>query len=52
MLRFKVDENLPRDVAETLIGGGHDAVTVPQQNMGGATDIIVADVCRQEGRLS
>jgi len=50
MLKFKVDENLPLEVAELLVSGGHDAVTVPQQKMGGTSDLMVATVCRQEDR--
>lgn len=49
-MRFKVDENLPVEVAELLRAGGHDAVTVHDQAMSGASDLSVADVCRREGR--
>jgi predicted nuclease of predicted toxin-antitoxin system len=27
-MKFKVDENLPREVADLLRGAGHDATTV------------------------
>jgi hypothetical protein len=47
MLKFKVDENLPLEVAELLVGAGHDALTVAQQQMGGTADLAVATVCRQ-----
>jgi len=50
MLKFKVDENLPADVATLLTQAGHDALTVPDQRMGGRPDPDVAAVCRQEGR--
>jgi hypothetical protein len=35
VLRFKVDENLPTEVAELLTNAGHDAITVPEQRPGG-----------------
>jgi predicted nuclease of predicted toxin-antitoxin system len=50
MLHFKVDENLPTDVAALLTGAGHDAVTVVEQQLGGQSDPNVAVVCQQEGR--
>jgi predicted nuclease of predicted toxin-antitoxin system len=36
--RFKVDENLPAEVAALLNAHGHDALTVRQQELAGATD--------------
>ena len=50
MLKFKIDENMPAEAAVLLAGAGHDAVTVPQQRLGGQPDPSVANVCRQEGR--
>ncbi len=50
MAKFKVDENLPVEVAELLRGAGHDAVTIAQQSMVGYPDDAVADACRREGR--
>ena len=49
-MRFKVDENLPVEVADELRAIGHDAATVGQQNLGGASDTRVAEVCRREQR--
>jgi predicted nuclease of predicted toxin-antitoxin system len=49
-LKFKVDENLPVEVALLLSAAGHDAVTVPDQRMGGRPDRALAEVSRQEGR--
>ena len=34
MLKFKVDENLPIEVATLLVDAGHDALTVLDQNLG------------------
>lgn len=49
-MRFKLDENLPADAAGLLRQSGHDAVTVLDQAMGGASDPTVAVACRTEGR--
>ena len=51
MLKFKVDENLPTEVAGLLAGVGHDAVTVGDQRMVGQPDANVAAVCQHEGRV-
>ena len=51
MLKFKVDENLPAEVAALLVEAGHDALTVPDQQLGGRPDLDVANVCRHEGRV-
>ena len=50
-MRFKVDENLPVEVAELLRQSGHDAQTVLQQHLKGAADSDVASVCLREGRI-
>jgi len=49
-VNFKVDENLPVEVADLLRGVGHDAATVLEQNLGGAADNHLAVVCHQEER--
>jgi predicted nuclease of predicted toxin-antitoxin system len=49
-MRFKVDENLPAEVAELLAAEGHDAVTVAQERLGGAPDERILAVCGAEGR--
>lgn len=49
-MRFKLDENLHPDVAETLRQQGHDALTVFEQGLRGHADDDVAEVCRREGR--
>ena len=49
-MRFKVDENLPVDVAVYLRAAGHDAVTVGEQTMMGEADELLAEVCGREGR--
>lgn len=34
-MRFKLDENLPREAAQTLSNAGHDALTIHDQKMVG-----------------
>ena len=50
-MKFKVDENLPVDVAELLRQAGYDAVTVVDQMLGGAADSVIARVCADEQRV-
>ncbi len=49
-MEFKLDENLPVELVEVLRTGGHGAVTVLDQGLGGARDTDIADVCRREGK--
>ena len=49
-MRFKVDENLPLEVAERLRACGHDAQTVLEQELGGSDDSRLAALCQREGR--
>ena len=49
-MTFKLDENLPAGAAVLLHAAGHDAATVLDQEMGGASDPDIAAVCREEGR--
>ena len=49
-MRFKLDENLPVELAALLNDAGHDAVSVLDQRLGGATDTTVASACVREGR--
>ena len=49
-LRFKLDENLPRDAGTLLEQAGHDVDTVPNQNLAGHPDAEVLQACQQERR--
>lgn len=49
-MRFKVDENLPVEVAEVLRQAGHDTVTVLEQRCGGSADACLVALCQHEGR--
>jgi predicted nuclease of predicted toxin-antitoxin system len=48
---FKIDENLPKDCLTCLHGAGHDAHSVLMENLVGASDSIIADVCKKEKRV-
>lgn len=48
---FKIDENLPIEIAELLIQAGHDAKTVFDQRLQGSADPALLEVCRQEQRV-
>jgi len=37
-MQFKIDENLPVEVAQSLCDAGHDAITVYDQQMVGEPD--------------
>ena len=48
---FKLDENLPVELAAMFREAGHDAVTVLDQGLMGARDSDLASVCMREGRV-
>jgi len=47
---FKVDENVPVEVAELLRRVGYDAATVFEQHLAGSRNFDIASVCQEEGR--
>lgn len=49
-MKFKIDENLPREFAELLRAVGHDALTVLDQGLVGATDPEILVRCQEERR--
>lgn len=49
-MRFKVDENLPIEIADLLRDTGYDVLTVQDQHLGGSSDPDIASVCREENR--
>jgi predicted nuclease of predicted toxin-antitoxin system len=49
-VKFKLDENLPVDLAADLHLAGHDADTVADENLTGAADPIVVAAALREGR--
>ena len=50
-MKFKLDENLPLSAAKIFNQAGHDAVSVNDQELSGATDETVAQICREEERI-
>ena len=50
-MKFKIDQNLPAEFATILQQAGHDALTVFQQQLGGAPDLRIVAVCQQEDRI-
>ena len=49
-MRFKLDENLPVELAHLFRDFDHDAVTVLDQGLGGAKDFQLASICKGERR--
>jgi hypothetical protein len=49
-MKFKVDENLPIEVGEILTEAGHDADTVADEALIGASDPKLAEVASNEER--
>jgi len=50
-MEFKIDENLPVEVADLLRQVGHDAITVLEQHLGGSSDPHIVSVCQEERRV-
>ncbi len=50
-MRYKVDENLPIELADLLIGLGHDARTVNDEHLQGVNDPHLLKTCDQEKRI-
>ena len=50
-MRFKIDENLPVEIAELLISAGHDAKTVNDEHLQGKPDSTLAHICKKEHRV-
>jgi predicted nuclease of predicted toxin-antitoxin system len=50
-VRFKVDENLPVEVAAALVAAGHHADTAIAENLSGAEDPDLLARCTSERRV-
>ena len=53
-MKFKLDENLPDLIYTTLVGLGHDAHTVAEEQLGGATDdaVLRASIAERRVRIT
>ena len=49
-MRFKVDENLPGELAQLLRDTGWDALTVVDEQLSGTDDELIRKVCSSEDR--
>ncbi|MFQ5455033.1 MAG: DUF5615 family PIN-like protein [Nitrospirota bacterium] len=50
-LKFKVDENLPIEIADCLRHEHYDVMTIIDQGLKGVEDCSIADICRKESRI-
>lgn len=50
-MKFKIDENLPVEIAEMLRLAGHDAMTVFDEQLVGEPDRHIIAVCLEEQRV-
>jgi len=50
-MKFKIDENLPVEIAYLLTAAGHEAVTVYEQGLAGACDLRFLEICQKEERV-
>ena len=50
-MRFKIDENLPSEIANLLITAGYEADTVFSENLKGVEDKVLLDHVRRERRV-
>ena len=50
-MKAKIDENLPSSVARLLVEHGHEAETVREEGLSGASDTRVAEAAKAEERL-
>ena len=51
MMKFKIDENLPAEIADILNLAGYDAVTVEDENLSGSRDNTIINICQKESRI-
>ncbi|HVR72686.1 MAG TPA: DUF5615 family PIN-like protein [Planctomycetota bacterium] len=50
-MRFKIDENLPKELVRCLEAAGHEADSVSDEGLSGSADRIIASECIREGRV-
>lgn len=50
-MRFKLDENLPLELADDLVRFGHDTDTIYSEGLVGAEDAVVVKAARSSDRI-
>ena len=50
-MKVQLDENIPAGLVQVLNQFGHDAVTVPQQQLAGQPDKLIWEVAQREKRF-
>lgn len=50
-VRFKLDENIPRDAGALMRDAGYDVDTVLDEGLGGGPDPGLFEICQAEGRV-
>jgi predicted nuclease of predicted toxin-antitoxin system len=50
-MKFKLDENLPRELADDLVRLGHESDSVHSEGLVGAEDATVVQAARASGRI-
>lgn len=50
-MKFKLDENLPRELEDDLLRVGHAADTVFSEGLAGAEDGVIVEAARASGRI-
>jgi predicted nuclease of predicted toxin-antitoxin system len=51
MMRFKIDENLPIEIAALLVQKDHEAHTVYDEHIAGVSDEALYQICKREKRI-
>ena len=49
-MKFKIDENLPSEIADDLRAAGHEADTVSDEGLAGSADSVILSRIQCEGR--
>ena len=50
-MKFKIDENLPLEVADVLHQAGHNVETVHSEKITGVSDQQLSKICQKENRI-
>ena len=50
-MKFKLDENMPIEIADVLVSAGHDVHTVQQEGLVGASDVALMQRVASESRV-